>query len=211
MLAFSKLAFHAEVPPVPRKKLTPRKQPRQERSAATVEAILQAATYILTKRGWAAFTTNAVAQKAGVNIASLYQYFPNKEAMVAELQRRHAEEVRRRWPDPPAERSLRATLGSMIAAVVSEHRVNPALHRVFAEELPRSSRVPAPLGPAEKRWAEHVTPLTHVPDADLAAFIAGTVVHAVIHEAASDRPELLDHPLLVPELVRLLDSYLSGK
>lgn len=72
-----------------RKKLAPRKQPRQERSAATVEAVLRAATYILTRRGWAAFTTNEVAEKAGVNIASLYQYFPNKEAIIAELQRRH--------------------------------------------------------------------------------------------------------------------------
>lgn len=57
---------------------------------------------------------------------------------------------------------------------------------------------------------ERIKPLTQTSDADLAVFIAGTVVHAVIHEAASDRPELLDHPLLAPELVRLLDTYLSG-
>ena len=76
--------------------LKPRKSPAQERSRATVEAILQAATYILRRRGYAALTTNAIAERAGVNIASLYQYFPNKEAVFVELCRRHAEESRRR-------------------------------------------------------------------------------------------------------------------
>lgn len=193
-----------------RKKLSARKQPTQERSVATVDAILQAATYILTRRGWAAFTTNAVAQKAGVNIASLYQYFPHKEAIVAELQRRHVHEVQARWPAAPAEPSLGAHLQVLIEAVVAEHRVNPALHRVFAEELPRANRVRGSPSPTERRWAERVQPLLKVPDVELATFIAGVVVHAVIHEAASDRPDVLDHPLLVPELVRLLGPWLAG-
>ena len=194
-----------------RKKLSPRKQPRQERSAATVEAVLQAATYILTRRGWAAFTTNEVARRAGANIASLYQYFPNKEAIVAELQRRHVQEMRRRWPAPSPTPSLEENMRLMLEAVVSEHRVNPALHRVFADELPRSLRKDVPPGEAEARWSESVAPLVKAPDPDLARFIAGVVVHAVIHEAATDHPALLDHPLFVPELVRLLTSYLSGR
>ena len=191
------------------KKLTPRKRPRQERSVATVEAILQAATYILTRRGWAAFTTNAVAERAGVNIASLYQYFPNKEAIVAELQRQHVEEMDRHWPDPPEDLALPEYLRVMLEAVVGEHRVNPALHRVFAEQLPRTRRVGELHGPAQRRWAERMASDMNVPDPDLARFITGVVVHAVIHEAATARPELLDHPMLVPELVRLLGPYLA--
>jgi AcrR family transcriptional regulator len=194
-----------------KKTLVVRKKPRQERSAATVDAILQAAAYILTKRGWAALTTNAVAHRAGVNIASLYQYFPNKEAIVAELQRRHVQQVVERWPDVPSGQPLHEGLRSIIEAVVSEHRVNPALHRVFAEELPRTSRLGTVRSPAQRRWAERVAPHVDVPDADLAIFIARVTVHAVIHEAATDRPELLDNPLLVPELVRLLVGYFSGK
>jgi len=193
-----------------KKNLTTRKKPRQERSVATVEAILQAATYILTKRGWDAFTTNNVAEKAGVNIASLYQYFPNKEAIVAELQRRHVQEMRRRWPSPSPTPSLEANMRLVLEAVVSEHRVNPALHRVFADELPRSLRQGSLPGEAEARWAETIAPLVKVPDPELASFIVNVAVHAIIHEAATDRPELLDHPLFVPELVRLLTSYLSG-
>lgn len=193
-----------------RKKLTVRKRPRQGRSVATVEAILRAATYILTKRGWGSFTTNEVAARAGVNIASLYQYFPNKESIVAELQRRHVEEMRRLWPAPSPAPSLKENVRLVLEAVVSEHRVSPALHRAFAEELPRAMRRGTPPDEAEARWAATLAPFLKVPDPELAKFIVGVAVHAVIHEAASDRPELLDHPLFVSELVRLLTPYLAG-
>ena len=71
----------------------PRKTPRQPRSRVTVEAILDAAARILGERGWAGFTTNAAAEVAGVSIGSLYQYFPNKLALVEAVRRRHFEEV----------------------------------------------------------------------------------------------------------------------
>lgn len=194
-----------------KKKLAVRKTPRQERSVATVEAILQAATYILTKRGRDAFTTNAVARRAGVNIASLYQYFPNKESIVAELQRRHVEEMKRHWRELPPSSSPLDSLRAVIEAAVDEHKVDPALHRVFAEELPRANRIATPRADPQLRWEEHIAPFARVPDLDLASFVARVAVHAVIHEAAAERPDLLDHPLLVPELVRLLGTYLLGR
>jgi AcrR family transcriptional regulator len=68
--------------------LEPRKRPHQQRSAATVDAILEAAAHILERKGLDALTTNAVAELAGVSIGSLYQYFPGKAAILAELIRR---------------------------------------------------------------------------------------------------------------------------
>lgn len=65
--------------------LVARKQPVQPRALATVEAILSAAAGILEKDGPARLTTNAVAAQAGVSIGSLYQYFPNKQALTAAL------------------------------------------------------------------------------------------------------------------------------
>lgn len=59
-----------------------KKQPKQGRAIATVEAIVEAAAYILKRHGPPGFTANKVAEKAGVNIASFYQYFPNKEALL---------------------------------------------------------------------------------------------------------------------------------
>jgi AcrR family transcriptional regulator len=65
--------------------LSPRKTPRQRRSAVTVEVIVEAATRILASHGLAGFNTNRVAELAGVSVGSLYQYFPNKAALVAAL------------------------------------------------------------------------------------------------------------------------------
>ena len=71
--------------------LEPRKTPGQPRSRATVEAVVEAAARILETDGPAGFNTNAVARRAGVSVGSLYQYFPGKAALIAELSRRNAE------------------------------------------------------------------------------------------------------------------------
>ncbi|MEO6951403.1 MAG: TetR/AcrR family transcriptional regulator [Polyangia bacterium] len=65
---------------------TPRKVPKQARSARLVDAILQAAVRVLEKDGAAAFTTIRVAARAGVSVGSLYQYFPNKGSILVRLQ-----------------------------------------------------------------------------------------------------------------------------
>lgn len=71
--------------------LDARKTPGQQRSLATVAAILEAAARILETEGLGAYSTNAVAARAGVSIGSLYQYFPGKDAITRALMRRSAE------------------------------------------------------------------------------------------------------------------------
>ncbi len=66
--------------------IAPRKTPRQARSARLVEAILEAAIRVLESDGAAAFTTIRVAERAGISVGSLYQYFPNKESILFRLQ-----------------------------------------------------------------------------------------------------------------------------
>lgn len=198
-----------------RKRLKPRKNPSQERAQATVDAILEAGAYILVKEGWDRFTTNRVAERAGVNIASLYQYFPNKESIAAELQRRHVQEGQDAYPDMigrlQSQPNLRAALKMLIDGAIAAHRVNPALHKAFAEELPRSSR--RQHGPRDeqlmKQLAEILRPYgIGTPDPEIALFLFRVTVHAAIHEAACDRPELLDSPLFADELVALMERYL---
>ena len=67
--------------------ISARKAPRQSRSAQLVAAILQAATRVLVRDGAYHFTTARVAEAAGVSVGSLYQYFPNKEAILFQLQK----------------------------------------------------------------------------------------------------------------------------
>ena len=68
-----------------------RKTPAQQRSLATVAAILEAAARILETQGLGAYSTNAVAARAGVSIGSLYQYFPNKDSITRALIRRNVD------------------------------------------------------------------------------------------------------------------------
>lgn len=73
----------------------PRRAPRQRRSRETVDTLLEAAAQMFTQRGLAA-TTNHIAERAGLSIGTLYQYFPNKEALLHALAARHLAEAQAR-------------------------------------------------------------------------------------------------------------------
>src|SRR6185295_18131266 len=73
--------------------LHPRKQPLQARSRETVRVILRAAAQVFGSRGYAASTTNHIAERAGVSIGSLYEYFPNKDALLHALLEDHIQEA----------------------------------------------------------------------------------------------------------------------
>ncbi|CPX14257.1 Putative transcriptional regulator%2C TetR family [Mycobacteroides abscessus] len=70
-------------------RLQPRKQPRQDRAEATRRRILEAAAHVFADFGYAAGTTNRIAERAEISIGSLYQYFPNKDAILVELMTAH--------------------------------------------------------------------------------------------------------------------------
>jgi AcrR family transcriptional regulator len=76
------------------KSARPRKSPRQARSQVTCDAIVRAAELVLEEQGADALTTTRVAKKAGVSVGSLYQYFPNKDALVAALVERYMLQLR---------------------------------------------------------------------------------------------------------------------
>src|SRR5262249_39645266 len=71
----------------------PRKHASQQRSRATVDALVEATARILVREGFDKASTNRIAEKAGVSIGSLYQYYPGKEALVAAVVDRHQQEL----------------------------------------------------------------------------------------------------------------------
>src|SRR5436190_11709379 len=73
--------------------LEPRKSPVQARSAATVDAVLEATIQVLLQVGKERLTTTKVAQRAGVSVGTLYQYFPNKSALLKAALKRHMHEI----------------------------------------------------------------------------------------------------------------------
>lgn len=118
----------------------PRKRPRQARSVATFEAILEAAARILESLGFAGFNTNAVAELAGVSIGSLYQYFLSKDALIVELIRRERAELSKRIVEAIQEHEatdLKEKLKLVIQAAVQHQFNRPQLARTleFASEI----------------------------------------------------------------------------
>lgn len=73
--------------------LKPRKTPRQARSEATVDAIFEATIQVLLAEGASRLTTTRVSERAGVSVGTMYQYFPNKQALLFAVLKRHMEEV----------------------------------------------------------------------------------------------------------------------
>lgn len=193
----------------------PRKQPSQERSRFTVDAILEAAADILVREGFARLTTNRIADRAGVNIASLYQYFPGKEAIVAELRRRHGVAERAAVRQALVLRrnaGLEPTLRTLISRGVASHAVAPALHRAFADHLPplryrEIEEADAPVFAEMRRFLEQSA--KGVPDVDFAMWMVATVAHAAIHNGIVERREDVASGRFADELLVLLIQYLN--
>ena len=118
-------------------RLKPRKTPVQGRSKATCDAVLEAAARILVEEGRSALTTNRIAERAGVSVGSLYQYFPGKEAIVAELireMRRDMVVLLRGAVDAAATQAFRPAVGMLLAATLDHHTARPELARALERE-----------------------------------------------------------------------------
>jgi AcrR family transcriptional regulator len=196
---------------------TPRKRPRQDRSRVTVDLILEATARVLLKHGFDGLTTNAVAEAAGVSIGSLYQYFPNKEALVAALIERHIEEMNAlvlseltRVAQLPMAQAVRAVIELTFRA----HHVEPELHRVLTEQVPRVGRM-ARLKELDQIGHRMIAGMLAarraelaIHDPELSAFLLVTAIEANCHSAMFS-PQHLQNPRLVDEATALVTRYLG--
>jgi AcrR family transcriptional regulator len=205
----------------PRPARNARRTPRQDRSRETVEAIVEAAAQVFERHGYAAGTTNRIAQRAGVSIGTLYQYFPNKDALVAELARRHIAQLEATaWPAlealveyvPP----LHDGLAAIVLGTAELHRGSPNLQRVMFEQTPRSDEFRGLMLNFFERASGLIgdylaaCPEVRVPDTRVAgrmvAVVVDEVTHgAIIHPVNGDDPEVYAR-----ETIAMLERYLTG-
>jgi AcrR family transcriptional regulator len=204
---------------MPRKPATtPRKLPQQDRSRVTVEAILEATTRILVEEGYDKANTNRIAERAGISIGSLYQYFPNKESLMTALMEQHAREMAtlietklQRLFDSP----LEIVIPEIIKAVVAAHAIDPRLHQVLSEEIPRSERSPQMNQADERitellsayldRWRDKISPQ----NIDLTVFILSRTVDALCHAAVIEHPNFVRDSQFEREVSNMVLSYLT--
>lgn len=162
-----------------------RKLPRQKRSTSTVANIVEAAALVLEARGIAGYNTNAVAERAGVSVGSLYQYFANKAALTHALMEQEDEAIERELASIAACAPGLELLRRVIHVAVSRQARRPVLARLLGDEVQRMppSRHAARLTElleAVFRRSFKGSPLEHQPQAaaDIFAIIVGLMESA---------------------------------
>jgi AcrR family transcriptional regulator len=198
----------------------PRKSASQERSRLTVDALLEATARVLMKEGYDRASTNKIAAVAGVSIGSLYQYFPSKEALVAAVIDRHTQQVSqviRNALVKVAARPIEVAAREFVSVAIDAHRVNPKLHGVLAEQIPRIGRLENVEAINREAYAlvrgylEAHRDEIDVADPDVAAFVCVTAVEALTHAAVLRSPDILTGEKarrFVDDVTRLVVRYL---
>ncbi len=187
-----------------------------------MRAILEAAARIFAARGYAGATTNHVAALAGVSIGSLYEYFPNKDALLVALLEAHLAEGGALLARTAAETlaapggDLRAVVRRFVEAMVALHARQPALHRVLFEEAPLPLRVRQQLARIEARLTAQVAdwlrghPRMRRRDPALAAAVVVQTVEALTHTLVVRGQGAVDVDAYVDEVVTLIAGYLTA-
>jgi AcrR family transcriptional regulator len=186
-----------------------------------VEGILSAAAQVFESRGYAAGTTNRIAERAGVSIGTLYQYYPSKEAIAVALLERHVADTERRLHEwvghmVAEQHDLRAALHDYVREMLEMHCGRPRLQHILLEETPLPERVHRALLKAERRAARIVAGLLRVyPEIPRArgeriGFLVVQTVESLTHRfAAHPDQQVISRAAFVEEVVTMLFAYLT--
>lgn len=205
-----------------RPEIRPRKSPSQSRSQQMVDDLLDATAKVLIEEGWEKASTNRIARIAGVSVGSIYQYFPNKEALVLALARRHANQMTAllartvaELSVPGAPAALEHAVPLFVRAMFASHRVEPELHVALVHQLLHvgldsiDEIQQTALALVRSYLEQHKSRLLSN-DLDAAAWMCVTTVEAVVHAAVLDRSGRLADPAIESELCDLILRYLVG-
>lgn len=194
----------------------PRKRPAQARSRAVVDAILGGAARILEGDG--PLDTNRVAKAAGVSIGTLYQYFPNKEAILGRLVEQfvdHKTVLVRARIDAASSSALTEKIGVIVDALIENKRRDDRIEEVILELFLRYADA-ATLRAVDERLCAVVRDAlalvsaeTRPLDLDLAAFILVQATRGVLVATKLEQPHMLEEARFREELVTLVFAYLS--
>lgn len=198
--------------------VNPRKIPRQSRARATVRAIIEATAQVLAHAGFERMTTAMVAERAGASIGSLYQYYPNKQALAAAVIDHYGEVFAARFAEAiaaPGETLARA-VDALVATAFQDHPHDPRLHQVLIEIAPRvgraehrkalSARIAALI---EARLRRHADELAADLDPAEAAAMLEAVLETAAHRALEQHPAGLPTARLAAQCRRMIMAYLT--
>jgi AcrR family transcriptional regulator len=197
---------------------SPRKRPQQRRSQQTVDVILDAAARLFAENGFASTSTNAIAETAGVSIGSLYQYFPNKLALLEAVRERH---VKGLWVaigracDEACALSWPAALRHVIAASAAFNGRHVKVMVTLHKELPVHSRSMERMQLAQATLQQQLRKLleTHQGSikvsVDQALFMMPALARGIFTAAAVEQPDAVEDGELVDDVVAAMLGYLG--
>ncbi len=194
-----------------------RRRPRQERSQALVDTLLDATAKLLARAPLDALTTNRIAQVAGVSVGSLYQYFPDKRALAGALIERKAArdlDALGQAVLAAAPRGLEEALRVVTNTVVLQHQRDAALMRALLGLVKPTGRFEVVRGLAAQGRERVSLLLSAYADelrpgpVDVQRFVVGRALEEVVHAALLEAPDVLAHPSFADELFRLAWCYL---
>lgn len=203
---------------MPKTRTKPRKEPTQARARETVKAILDASARILIEEGYETLSTNKIAQRAGVSPGTLYQYFPNKESIIAALIDHLAEECQQvlvghlaRVMSDPLPRATRAMVKALVETAQT---VEPELVRSLIHQVPQLGKIDAIQSVRKKglMLAKSYLQVHHhelrIRNTEAAAFFVVSVAEYLTFRTVFERPKTLSLQTCMNETSDLLLRYL---
>jgi AcrR family transcriptional regulator len=167
--------------------IKPRKTPQQARSRRTREEILQATAHLLNRKGYGEVSTNHIAKKTGISIGTLYKYYPNKDAILADLSltymQQDAELFGRIFEDSSSScKKKDALVDNLTEALIAIHRDDAQVRGVVYQNLERLKL----LEPAQSATQRiHAKGTTSLPTLDpIRAWVAISAINAAVHSSS---------------------------
>lgn len=216
------VAVAPSVPPTAERDDAYRRRPRQSRGQKRVELLLDAAATVIAEQGLNAATAEAIAAQARTAKGSLYQFFPNRDAVLAALALRYADEMRaiheRAFPLDAHDLPLDRLIDRIVKPLAEFHDRNPAFRRVFAShDGPVDDTRSAPARLRAQLFESFVdrldvlfasrNPRLATRERRRAALVAASVGQSVLARRA--RAQAADKKPLVDDLRRILLAYLQ--
>ena len=200
--------------------VAPRKTPKQDRSRFMVTSILDATARVLVEVGFSKTSTNLVAQRAGVSVGSLYQYFPSRESLVAGVGRRHAEEKRSALEallKSDGKSDLHTDITKIVNAIALVQAADPALSYALVREVPKLGDLDWREEVSERSLAlatdfliKHNQELRCDINQEAAAFVLAKSVESVMTALIHHKTRSAKSKAIKQEFVQMIVRFLKG-
>jgi AcrR family transcriptional regulator len=195
-----------------------RRRPQQERGQQRVDLILDTAAELVAEEGYEALTTNAIAERAGISIGSLYRYFPDKSAILYGLAIRHMEHMQATYDHVFTEDLARLDLAEIIDRIIDPfvalHAANPEFKQmllgsdVSPEIAAASEEMDEAIGERLADFLRQAAPDLEEQRARLVARVCKAEVKALLSLITPDSEETF-RAQVITEMKRMLYNYLA--